>query len=140
MHTTALSRQDRQSNQLASFQRQVLSVHCIFESNARLNETTALRTLRTDVTTHSSTLLPSLFKHGNDQSLLHPADLAQDNRKGCQHCPLKQRRSHEMPLLRHTTALTTLTSEGATHCSTPLPAKAITVHCAGQTKHSISVL
>ena len=117
-----------------------MSIHCIVESNARLNETTVHRTLRTDVTTHSSTLLPSLFKHGNDQSLLHPADLAQDNRKGCQHCPLKQRRSHEMPSLRHTAALTTLTSEGATHCSIPLPAKASTVYCARQTRHSISVL
>ena len=123
-----------------SFQRQVMSVHCVVESNARLNETTALRTLRTDVTTHCSTLLPSLFKHRNDQSLLHPADLAQDNTKGCQHCPLKQRRSHKMPSLRHIVALTTLMSEGTTHCSTPLPAKAITVHCAGQTRHSISVL
>ena len=98
-----------------------MSVHCIVESNARLNETTALRTLRTDVTTHSSTLLPSLFKHGNGQSLLHPADLAQDNTKGCQHCPLKQRRSHEMPSLRHTTVLHTLTTDRTTHCSTLLP-------------------
>ena len=86
-----------------------------------LLQTTALRTLRTDKTTHCSTLLSSLFKHRNDQSLLHPADLAQHNTKGCQHCPLKQRRSHEMPSLLHTAALHTLTTDRTTHCSTPLP-------------------
>ena len=48
-HTSALARQDRQANQLASFQRQLMSLHFIVESNAWLNEADAA--LQWDMTT-----------------------------------------------------------------------------------------
>ena len=46
-----------------------------------LLHTAALHTLTTDMTTHWSTLLPSHFKHGNDQSLLQPAALARQQKR-----------------------------------------------------------
>ena len=48
-HTTALARQDRQANQLASFHSQLMSLHFIVESNAWLNEADAA--LQRDMTT-----------------------------------------------------------------------------------------
>ena len=41
-----------------------------------LLHTASLHTLTTDMTTHWSILLPSHFKHENEQSLLQPAALA----------------------------------------------------------------
>ena len=46
-----------------------------------LLHTAALRTLRTDMTTHCFTLLPSRFKHGHDQLQFHTAALARQQKR-----------------------------------------------------------